>query len=88
VPVTQAELEEALASLLADGERTGDVYADTVAAVKRAYERRKTNTRDGGVAIEWLRDQGLTWRHIQDITGVDKETARLWALPPAGGTST
>lgn len=84
MPVTRAELDEALASLLAEGERTGDVYADTIAGVKRALDRRRTNTRDGGVAIEWLRDQGLSWRRIETITGVDKETARRWALPPQG----
>jgi hypothetical protein len=83
VPVTPAELEDALAQLLAEGERSGDVYADTVAGVKRALERRKSNTRHGGVAIEALRDRGLTWRQIKTATGVDKETARRWALPPS-----
>ncbi len=82
MPLSPEELEEALSSLLAERERTGDVYSDAVAAVKRAYERRVTNSRDGGRAIEALRDQGLSWRRIEAVTGVDKDTARRWAEPP------
>lgn len=84
MPLSPEELEEALSSLLAEGERTGDVYSDIVTAVKRALERRKTNSRDGGRAIEALRDRGLSWRQIEAATGVDKDTARRWAEPPGG----
>ena len=82
MPVSPEELEEALSSLLAPDERSGDVYSDVVAAVKRALERRETNSRDGGRAIEALRDQGLSWRRIEALTGVPKDTAQRWAEPP------
>lgn len=86
MPVTPEELEEALSSLLTAAERTGDSYSDTITAVKRALERRKTNSRDGGRAIEALRDRGLSWREIAALTGVPKDTAQRWAEPPGGRT--
>lgn len=84
MPVTPEELEEALSALLRAEERTGDSYSDSIAAVKRALQRRESNTIHGGRAIEALRDRGLSWRQIAALTGVPKDTAQRWAEPPGG----
>lgn len=58
---------------------------DLVEAAKVAMERRRTNTLVGGVVLQALHDDhGLTWRQIQELTGIDKSTACRWAQPPPG----
>jgi hypothetical protein len=36
------------------------------------------------VVIEALREFGLTWRQIERLTGIPKDTAQRWAEPPGG----
>jgi hypothetical protein len=81
---TPEQLEVALQSLLLPDERTGDAFRDLVTAARRALDRRATNSRDGGIAIEGLREQGLSWREIEAATGIPKDTAQRWAEPPGG----
>lgn len=58
---------------------------DLVEAARKAMERRRTNTLVGGVVLQALHDEhGLTWRQIQELTGIDKQTAYRWAQPPPG----
>ncbi len=76
-------LEDALTSLLAPDERTGDRRTDLVAAARRALERRVRNSRDGGVVIHALHElEALSWRQIEQETGIPQATARRWHEPP------
>lgn len=78
---------EALASLLSPAERTGDQVADLVAAARRSLERRRTNSIHGGAVIAALRTHGLSWRDIEQHTGIPKDTAQRWATPPTSTTT-
>ena len=76
-------LEGALSSLLAPDERTGDRRADLIAAARRALERRFRNSRDGGTVIHALHElEALSWRQIEQETGIPQGTARRWHEPP------
>ena len=75
-------LADALDSLLAPHERTGDRRADLITAARRALERRVRNTRDGGAVIAALHNLGLSWREIERETGIPQATARRWHEPP------
>jgi hypothetical protein len=80
---TQSPLvAEALAALLSPAERTGDEMADLVAAARRSLERRRTNSAHGGAVIAALHASGLSWRQIEEHTGIAKDTAQRWATPP------
>ncbi len=76
------DLTEALEALLAPDERTGDLATDLVAAAKRSLERRRTNSIHGGRVIAALRELGLSWRDIEQRTGIPRETAMRWSEPP------
>jgi hypothetical protein len=73
----------ALRALVPDDQRTGDLREDLVAAAKEVMERRRTNTRLGGAVLGALREQGLSWRQIDKLTGIPWSTARRWheAIP-------
>ncbi|MFN2539566.1 MAG: helix-turn-helix domain-containing protein [Mycobacteriales bacterium] len=77
-------VEEALAALLGD-RQTGDLVADLVEGAQEAMRRRQRNTLHGGAVIEALREQaGLSWREIEQRTGIPRTTAQRWAeTPPA-----
>ncbi|MGH3974972.1 MAG: hypothetical protein ACRDS9_16830 [Pseudonocardiaceae bacterium] len=74
--------EEALDALLG-GRRTGDERADLIAGAKEAMRRRRLNTEHGGVVLAALHDDGLSWREIEDATGIARTTAQRWAEPSA-----
>lgn len=74
-------VEEALEALLG-ARRTGDLSADLIAAAKEAMDRRERNTLHGGAVIAALRDSGLSWREIEQATGIARTTAQRWAEPP------
>jgi hypothetical protein len=76
------EVEEALSALLSPGERTGNAVTDLVAAAQRSLERRRTNSIHGGAVIAALRTHGLSWRQIEERTGIPKDTAQRWSTPP------
>ncbi|HEX8934985.1 MAG TPA: hypothetical protein VF788_12495 [Pseudonocardiaceae bacterium] len=73
--------DEALVELLGD-QRTGDIHADLIEAAKQAMLRRKHNTVLGGTVIAALREAGMTYREIEQATGIPHTTAQRWALPP------
>ena len=74
-------VEEALAELLGQ-RRTGDVRADLIMGMNEAMQRRERNTELGGAVIAALRDEGLSYRDIENATGVPRTTAQRWAVPP------
>jgi DNA invertase Pin-like site-specific DNA recombinase len=74
--------EEALDALL-NGRRNGDERADLIAGAQEAMRRRRLNTEHGGVVLAALHDGGLSWREIEDATGIARTTAQRWAEPPA-----
>lgn len=84
----QALVGEALDALLSPAERTGDQVADLLAAARRSLERRRTNSIHGGAVIVALRTHGLSWREIEQRTGIPKDTAQRWATPPPATTET
>lgn len=71
-------MEEALAALLGD-RQGGDLVADLVEGAKEAMHRRQRNTMHGGLVIEALRQAGLSWREIEQRTGIPRTTAQRWA---------
>jgi hypothetical protein len=78
---------EALDALLSLTERTSNEIEDVVAAARRSLERRRTNSIHRGAVMAALHDAGLSWRQIQQRTGIQKDTAQRWATPfPAAET--
>ena len=73
--------DEALVELLGD-QRRGDVRADLIEAAKEAMRRRERNTALGGAVIAALRETGVTYREIEQVTGIPRATAQRWAIPP------
>lgn len=74
-------VEEALDALLGD-RRTGDQRTDLIAAAKEAMDRRERNSQHGGAVLAALVDEGLSWRQIEQATGIPRTTAQRWAEPP------
>ncbi len=74
-------VDEALDALLGD-RRTGDQRTDLIAAAKEAMDRRERNSQHGGAVLAALVDQGLSWRQIEQATGIPRTTAQRWATPP------
>lgn len=76
-------VEEALAALLGD-RQSGDLVDDLVEGAREAMRRRQRNTLHGGLVIEALHQAGLSWRQIEERTGIPRTTAQRWAdTPPA-----
>lgn len=73
--------DEALDALLGEA-RTGDMRADLIAAAKEAMDRRERNTQHGGAVIAALVEMGLSYRVIEQVTGIPRATAQRWAIPP------
>ena len=73
-------VDEALAELLGD-RCTGEVRADLIMGMNEALRRRDRNTELGGVVIAALRDEGLSYRDIENATGVPRTVAQRWAVP-------
>ena len=73
-------VDEALAELLGE-RRTGDVRADLIMGLHEAMRRRDRNTKVGGAVIAALRDEGLSYRDIENATGIPRTTAQRWAVP-------
>ena len=73
-------VDEALAELLGE-RRTGDVRADLIMGLNEAMRRRDRNTELGGAVIAALRDEGLSYRDIENATGVPRTTAQRWKVP-------
>ncbi len=76
-------VDEALEALLGDA-RTGDLQTDLIEGAREAMRRRKRNTEHGGAVIAAMHEAGLTWRAIEQATGIPRSTAQRWAEPPAG----
>jgi hypothetical protein len=74
-------VDEALAELLGE-RRTGDVRAGLIMGMNEAMRRRERNTELGAAVIAALRDEGLSYRDIENATGVPRTTAQRWAAPP------
>jgi hypothetical protein len=78
------DADEALAELLGDA-RTGDRQADLIAGAKEAMRRRKRNTEHGGAVIAALVEGGMSYRELEQATGIARATAQRWASPPPEG---
>ena len=74
-------LDDALAELLRN-DRTDERQDDLVAAAVEAWRRRHVNTEAGAVVLAALADMGLSYRQIQQLTGIPPSTAHRWANPP------
>jgi len=77
--------DEALDALLGEA-RTGDMRADLITAAKEAMDRRERNTQHGGAVIAALVEMGLSYRVIEQVTGIPRATAQRWAIPPERAT--
>jgi hypothetical protein len=73
--------DEALAELLGE-QRSGDMRADLIAGAREAMRRRERNTEHGGAVIAALVEVGLSYREIEQVTGIPRATAQRWAVPP------
>jgi hypothetical protein len=68
----------ALDALIPPELRTGDLKGDLVAGAKEVWDRRQTNTVLGGRIFAAMRAMGLSWRQIDELTGIPWSTARRW----------
>jgi hypothetical protein len=76
------DVAQVLDELLPAERRSGDLTADLCEAGREAMRRRVANTHNGGVVIGALRERGLSWRAIEEGTGIPQATARRWHEPP------
>lgn len=75
--------------LVPEGLRTGDAKTDLVAAARKVWERRNTNTALGWAVLEVLHEEfGCSWRQIDALTGIPWATARGWGRRPGAGRAT
>lgn len=79
------DLDEALDSLLGRT-RTGDPHVDALEAMRAAMDRRRQNSEAGGLVVAYLRSEGMTYRAIEEETGIPIGTAHRWANPPGKET--
>ena len=49
-------------------------------------DRRERNSQHGGAVLAALVEQGLSWRQIEQATGIPRTTAQRWAEPPKRAT--
>lgn len=77
------EERAALDALVPPDQRTDDMRADLVAAIRETWRRREENTRLGAAVIRALHRDAKSWRTVEYLTGVPRMTARRWATPPA-----
>ncbi len=75
------DVDDALAALLGDAQ-TGDLRTDLVEAAKEAMRRRQRNSEQGGTVIAAMREAGMSWREIEQATGIARTTAQRWSEPP------
>lgn len=79
-------VEDALTELLGV-ERTGDMRHDLIRAARESMRRRKVNSLAGGAVIAALHfDEGMSFREIEQATGIPVATAHGWATPPRSST--
>lgn len=90
--MTTNELEPGLSiairELLRDLPRAEDPIENLCEAARESMRIRVRNSHNGGLVLAALRLHGLTWREIERRTGINTRTARRWAAPPPGTTST
>jgi hypothetical protein len=78
-------VEEAIVELLGD-RRSGELRADLIDSLEEAMRRRERNTELGGAVIAAMQEVlGMSYRDIEDETGVARSTAQRWATPPPKG---
>lgn len=78
---TRVTVEEAITELLGE-QRSGDEETDLLEAVQASARIRERNTECGGAVLNALHDRLQSWREVERRTGIPRETARRWALPP------
>lgn len=74
-------VDEAVDELLGEL-RTGDEDTDLVAAARVSMRIRERNSARGGAVLNALHQRVKSWREVERLTGIPRETARRWALPP------
>lgn len=74
------DVTDALRELIS--EPSGDERGDLIAAATEAWRRRHANTEAGAAVIGALADSGLSYRQIEELTGIPSTTAHRWARPP------
>jgi hypothetical protein len=80
--IRQVNVEDALNELLGE-DRTDDLKRDLIRAARESMRRRKVNSLAGGAVIAALHhDEGLSFRDIEQLTGIPVATAHGWAAPP------
>jgi hypothetical protein len=75
------DVAQALEHLLG-ANRSGDERTDLIRALHEAMRRREQNSRDGGAVIAALVQSGLSYRQIEELTGIPRSTLQRWATPP------
>lgn len=78
-----SETQAALDDLLPPSEQTGNEVNDLFEAARRALERRRTNSVNGGLVLKALNiGHGFTYAEIDKRTGIAPATAQRWSNPP------
>lgn len=77
-PPSEEQLNAALDALLPPDQREGDPVDVLCAAAREALRRRTETVKYGGAVIAALRTLGLSWREIENRTGIPQATARRW----------
>lgn len=57
---------------------------DLVNAIRASMRVRQENSRNGGLVIQALNRNGMSWRDMEEATGVPQATLRGWIDPPRG----
>ena len=80
------DAEQAITEVLGEhhqvDQRTGDHRADLIAAARKLVEWRIANTERGAAVIDGMVALDISYRDIEELTGIPKSTAHNWKNPP------
>jgi hypothetical protein len=65
---------------------SNDVVELLCKAARQSMRVRVRNSHNGGLVLGELYNRGLSWREIEQRTGINTRTARRWAEPPPSST--
>ena len=55
---------------------------DLISALQRSMQVRRENSQHGGLVIQALHRNGMSWREMANRTGIPQTTLRSWIEPP------
>jgi hypothetical protein len=80
--MTATEWEAFTALLPKDELRTGAPKQDAASAMRNSMKLRENNSGWGAAMVAYMRRIGMSWREMEDLTGIPQATLREWFKKP------